>query len=197
MTEEVVGGATRGATAGRSAKKGHGLRSWAIVVVVALLAAIVVRSYVFESFYVPSGSMTPTIEIGDHMIVDKLSYHLHPVGFGNIIVFHKPADDHTSWNIRYLVKRVIGLQGQMIWIHDAKVYINGRPIAEPFLPPSVTTAAVGKHDGPFRIPKNEYFVMGDNRSNSYDSRYFGPISGSLIVGRVVLIYWPLSQWHAY
>ena len=193
MTEQAVDGA---ASESKSARKHHGLRNWLIVVVVALVAAVVVRTYVFESFFVPSGSMIPTIEIGDHMIVDKLSYHLHPVGFGNIIVFHKPANDPTTANIHYLVKRVIGLPGQTIWSHDGKVYINGKPIAEPFLPKGVQTHNIHTASGaPIHIPKNEYYVLGDNRGDSADSRVFGPISGSLIVGRVVLIYWPLSHWH--
>ncbi|MGC9155783.1 MAG: signal peptidase I [Ferrimicrobium sp.] len=174
----------------------HTLRNWLIVIVVALVVAVGVRAYVFESFFVPSGSMIPTIEIGDHMIVDKLSYHLHSVGFGNIIVFHKPADDHTSANIHYLVKRVIGLPGQTIWFHDGQVYINGKLIAEPFLPKGVKTYPLSAaSESPIHIPKNEYYVLGDNRGDSADSRVFGPISRSLIVGRVILIYWPLSQWH--
>jgi len=193
MTEQAVDGAP---SESESARKHHSLRNWLIVVVVALMAAVIVRAYVFESFFVPSGSMIPTIEIGDHMIVDKLSYHLHPVGFGNIIVFHKPANDPTTANIHYLVKRVIGLPGQTIWSHDGKVYINGKPIAEPFLPKGVQTHNIHTASGaPIHIPKNEYYVLGDNRGDSADSRVFGPISGSLIVGRVVLIYWPLSHWH--
>lgn len=193
MTEPVIDGAhsKRG-----SVRKHHGLRNWLIAVVVAVVAAVVVRAYVFESFFVPSGSMIPTIQIGDHMIVDKLSYHLHPVGFGDIIVFHKPANDPTTANIHYLVKRVIGLPGQTIWSHDGKVYINGKPIAEPFLPKGVQTHDIHTTSGaPIHIPKNEYYVLGDNRGDSADSRVFGPIPRSLIVGRVVLIYWPLSQWH--
>ena len=196
MTDGIAQEAT-GATKARSTRrKSHGLRNWLIVFIVALVAAVMVRSLVFESFYVPSGSMIPTIEIGDHMIVDKLSYHLHPVGFGDIVVFHKPANDHTSAKIHYLVKRVIGLPGQTIWSHDGKVYIDGKPIAEPFLPKGVQTHGIHTPSGgAIHIPKNEYYVLGDNRGDSADSRVFGPISRSLIVGRVILIYWPLSQWH--
>jgi len=167
----------------------HKLRGWAVVLL-AIIVIVLVRAYVFESFYVPSGSMIPTIEINDHMIVDKLSYHLHAVGFGNIIVFHKPINDPAPPDVHYLVKRVIGLPGQTIWSHDGKVYINGKAIPEPFLPKGVKTYNIPKT----YIPKNEYYVLGDNRGNSADSRVFGPISKSLIVGRVVLIYWPLSQW---
>jgi len=179
------------APAHASSRRRHRWRAWLIVVAVAVGAAYLVRTFVFESFYVPSGSMLPTIEIGDRMIVDKLSYDLHPVGFGNIVVFRRPKDDPAPPYIHYLVKRVIGLPGQTIWSHDGKVYINGRAIAEPFLPKGVETTGIRRQ----RIPSGEYFVLGDNREDSVDSRVFGPIPRRLIVGRVILIYWPLSQWH--
>jgi signal peptidase I len=164
-------------------------RGW-LIVVVAIVVVVIGRAYVLESFYVPSGSMLPTIQINDHMLVDKLSYHLHKVGFGNIIVFHTPPTDRTSPDIHYLVKRVIGLPGQTIWSHNGQVYINGKKLSEPFLLPGIETHGIPRT----HIPKNDYYVLGDNRGDSADSRVFGPISRSLIVGRVVLIYWPLSQW---
>jgi signal peptidase I len=166
-------------------------RAWLVVVLVAVAGAYLVRTFVFESFYVPSGSMLPTIQIGDRMIVDKLSYDLHPVGFGNIVVFRRPRSDPAPGYIHYLVKRVIGLPGQTIWSHDGRVYIDGKPIPEPFLPRGVETTGIRRQ----RIPQGEYFVLGDNRGDSVDSRVFGPVSRHLIVGRVILIYWPLSQWH--
>ena len=167
------------------------IRGWILVVIIGLLVAAGVRAFVFESFFVPSGSMLPTIQVGDHMIVDKLSYDLHRIGFGDIVVFRKPANDPAGPNVRYLVKRVIGLPGQVIASHGGKVYINGAPIAEPFLAKGVSTYGIPRQ----RIPRGEYYVLGDNRGNSADSRVFGPIRQSLIVGRVVLVYWPLGQWH--
>ncbi|MHB8190058.1 MAG: signal peptidase I [Ferrimicrobium sp.] len=169
------------------------LRRWIVVLAVGFVVAFAVRTYVFESFYVPSGSMIPTLEIGDHMIVDKLSYRLHPVGFGDIVVFHTPANDHTSSNIHYLVKRVIGLAGQTIWSHDGKVYVDGHPLAEPFLAHAAVTRGIRRQV----VPKGDLYVLGDNRDNSCDSRCFGPISASSVVGRVVLIYWPFGRWRVF
>ncbi len=168
-------------------------RGGVITVLVAIVVAVVVRTYLFESFYVPSGSMLPTIQIGDHMIVEKVAYDLHPVDFGNIVVFHTPKNDHVAPDVHFLVKRVIGLPGQVIWSSDGKVYINGHPKAEPFLPPGVETSGIPRQ----RIPKGDVYVLGDNRGDSADSRVFGPIPESSIVGQVILIYYPFSQWRIF
>jgi signal peptidase I len=164
-----------------------------LTVLVGVLAAFMVRTFAFESFYVPSGSMIPTIKIGDRILVDKLSYDFGKVGFGNIIVFRRPADDPAPSNVHYLVKRVIGLPGETIWSKHGQVYINGHMIQEPFLPPGDLTRGIP----PTKLGPNEYYVLGDNRPDSEDSRYFGPISGNLIVGKVVLIYWPPSAWRLF
>jgi signal peptidase I len=164
-----------------------------ITVVIAIAVAFGVRTFLFESFYVPSGSMLPTIQIGDHMIVEKIAYDLHPVEFGNIVVFHTPKNDPVAPDVHFLVKRVIGLPGQVIWSHDGQVYINGRQKPEPFLPRGVVTTGIPRQ----RIPQGEVYVLGDNREDSADSRVFGPIPESSIVGQVVLIYYPLSQWRIF
>jgi signal peptidase I len=170
-------------------RRRRALLEWVIVLVVALGVAVLMRTFVVQTFYIPSGSMEPTLNIGDRILVDKLSYHLHAVHRGDIIVFAKPPDEQLSPGINDLVKRVIGLPGETISGQNGQVYINGKPLAEPWLPKGVVTS----NFGPVKIPKNDYFVMGDNRGFSEDSRVFGPISGSLIVGRVVLRIWPLSH----
>ena len=157
----------------------------------ALLAALALRTWVVEAFYIPSGSMIPTLEVGDRILVDKLSYDFGTVHRGNIVVFRRPPGDTVAPGIKDLVKRVIGLPGQTISsAPSGAVDINGHPIAQPWLPKGTAPGP------PIRtqvIPKGEYFVMGDNRANSEDSRFFGPISKKLIVGRVVLTYWPLNR----
>jgi signal peptidase I len=169
---------------------------WLAVLLVALVLAFGVRTYVAQMFYIPSGSMLPTLHIGERIVVDKLSYRLHPVHRGDIVVFRKPPLEQADYSD--LVKRVIGLPGDTIAAVDGRVYIDGRPLPEPWLPqPLPVTAPSPLPQGfslnhPYTVPAGEYFVMGDNRTDSEDSRYFGPISGHLIVGKMVLEVWPIG-----
>jgi signal peptidase I len=144
--------------------------------------------------------MYPTLKVGDRIIVDKLSYHLHGVQRGDIVVFASPPLEDQEY--ADLVKRVIGLPGETISAKDGHVYINGKRLNEPWLPPgpaSYTGALPGDAHpqfdlpGPVKIPPGEYFVMGDNRLDSEDSRFFGPIPRSLIVGRAEFVAWPLNH----
>ncbi len=163
------------------------LLQWGVVIVVAVIASILVRSFLLEVFYIPSGSMEPTLEIGNRILVDKLS---RSPGRFNIVVFKRPPTDTVGpKNIKYLVKRVIGLPGNVISSQHCQVFINGKALPEPFLPKGTCT----KNIAPQRVPRGTYFVMGDNRSDSYDSRYFGPIKASSIVGRVIMRIWPLGR----
>jgi signal peptidase I len=176
------------AVAGR--RRGRWLVEWAVVLVVALGVAIGVRAFVVQTFYIPSASMEPTLMIGDRIIVDKLSYRLHDVHRGDVVVFGRPPGEQAALDIKDLVKRVIGLPGETISSSGNTVYIDGRPLKEPWLAPNTV---LGQPITTYHIPKGDYFVMGDNRSNSQDSRFFGPIPRSLIVGRVVMRIWPLSH----
>ena len=166
---------------------------WVAVLVVALGVALVVRTFVVQTFYIPSASMEPTLMVGDRILVDKLSYHLHDVHRGDIVVFRTPPAEQGNPEIKDLVKRVIGLPGEVISSAGGRVVINGKPLAEPWLVKGTVTTGIQTQ----KIPSGEYFVMGDNRSDSQDSRYFGPIKGSLIVGHVVLRIWPLSAIHVF
>jgi signal peptidase I len=157
-----------------------------------MLAAFLVRTFIFQTFYIPSGSMEPTLQVGDRIIVSKLSYDVHSVHRGDIIVFHAPPKESTVCadpSVKDLVKRVIGLPGETISSQGNTVLINGSPIAQPWFPatplgpPIVTT----------KIPTGSYFVMGDNRTNSCDSRMWGTLPGSNIIGHVIFRIWPLSQ----
>jgi signal peptidase I len=166
---------------------------WFVVVLVAVGVAVGLRAFVVQTYFIPSASMEPTLMIGDRILVDKLSFHLHDVGRFDIVVFAKPPKEDTDPSITDLVKRVIGLPGDVISSRGGQVYINGRLLREPFLPPGTVTTGIVTQ----KVPPYEYFVMGDNRSDSQDSRYFGPISRSLLVGRVVLRIWPPSRVHAF
>lgn len=155
--------------------------------------AVGVRTYVAQTFFIPSVSMQPTLLVGDRILVDKLSYRLHGVGRGDIVVFATPPKEQTDPAIKDLVKRVIGLPGDVISSSGGRVYIDGKPLTEPWLPPGTVTTDIKTQ----KIAPRHYFVMGDNRADSQDSRFFGPIPRSLIVGRVVMRIWPLSRLHIF
>jgi signal peptidase I len=191
------------------ARSARWLRELAIVVVVALAAALLLRAFVVQTFFIPSGSMEPTLKIGDRILVNKLSYHLHAVGRGDIVVFARPADENCGGSpVADLVKRVIGLPGETISLQTqgskSYVVINGKRLDESWLPPSTLGTTFPGPTGPpynlaqpYTIPANHYFMMGDNRTASCDSRYWGPIPRSLIVGKVELRVWPISAFHIF
>jgi signal peptidase I len=156
--------------------------------VAALTVAIVVKTFLIQAFYIPSGSMEPTLRPGDRVLVNKLSYDLHPIHRGDIVVFRRPPSEAGDTTIRDLIKRVIGLPGDRIEARDGIVYINGQPLKEPYLPAGTVTTTLPLTT----VPSGQYFVLGDNRGNSKDSRFIGPIPGHLIVGRAFVRVWPLS-----
>jgi signal peptidase I len=158
------------------------LRELVQVVVPALVLALVVHLFLAQATVVYGQSMEPNLSQFQRLIIDKLSYRLHAPQRNDIVVIDLPAMEDM------LVKRIVGLPGETLYFHDQRVYVNGEPLAETF-----------PHDpnlqemGPRLLGPQEYFVMGDNRSNSNDSRSFGPIPVEDIVGRVWLRYWPLNQ----
>jgi signal peptidase I len=174
-----------------SSKPRKGLRSaleWAGIVVAALVAAFLVKSFLFQPFYIPSSSMEPTLDINDRVLINKLSYKLHDVNRGDIVVFERPPESFQGSAIKDLIKRVIALPGETVEGKDGAVWVNGKRQPETYLPKgSVTTDFA-----PVTLGKDKYFVMGDNRPVSNDSRVFGPIDEDLIEGRAFLRFWPLS-----
>jgi signal peptidase I len=175
------------------------------VVLVAVVVAVLLRTFFVATYSIPSGSMEPTLNIGDRILVDKLSYELHGIGRGNIIVFATPATEHCAGPpVPDLVKRVIGLAGDSISLARGQVYINGKVLPEPWLPSAVqheTTPGPGPQPyslvQPYKVPKGDVFVMGDNRTESCDSRYWGPIPTSSIVGQVDVRIWPVPRLHLF
>ncbi len=192
-TPEEGAGASREAGGTRRRNTRRWVLEWLAVLLVALGVAAAVRAFVVQTFYIPSGSMEPTLMIGDRILVDKLSYHLHGVGRGDIVVFSRPPGEPASPELKDLVKRVIGLPGERISSEpNGTVLINRKPLSEPWLSASARSDP-GPPIRPHVIPPGEYFVMGDNRGNSQDSRYFGPISKSIMVGRVFFRIWPIAH----
>jgi signal peptidase I len=165
------------------------ITEWVVIILIAVGVAFLVRTYVAQTYFVPSTSMWPTLKDGDRIVVTKIFGAIRP---GTIIVFKRPpAEDCGGAPVPDLVKRVVGLPGQTISASGGKVYITGKLLKEPWLPKgpqSYTTMST-----PEKVPKGDYFVMGDNRVNSCDSRMWGPVKGSYVVGKVFFILWPLSQ----
>jgi len=175
---------------------------WVVLIVVALGIAFLIKSFLFQAFYIPSESMTPTLQVGDRVLVNKLSYDLHDVNRGDIIVFEAPPAARSD-GIEDLVKRTVGLPGDTVTGDDSGgVVVNGRRLDEPYLPegtPSRFSDVPPGCDPPPNgapgcvVPEGHLFMMGDNREASKDSRVFGPINENAVVGRVFVRIWPLSN----
>jgi signal peptidase I len=170
---------------------------WLLVIGGALLVALLVRTFFIQAFWIPSDSMEPTLHKGDRVLVNKLSYRFNDVGRGDIIVFKRPEAARSSNpddDIEDLIKRVVGLPGDVLKTVDGAVYIDDEPLNEPYLPEGTRTVMPSGQDmPPTTIPEGHYFMMGDNRGNSQDSRYFGAIDEDLIVGRAFVRIYPLGD----
>jgi len=165
------------------------LVGWVVVVTLTVGVALLLRATVIEPFSVPSASMVPTLQAGDRIVVAKSSFLAGPIQRGSIVVFQHPSPDPCSAGgaAQNLVQRVIGLPGQTIWSHGRTIYVDGRKLRElGWYDPRY--GPVGSKAIPLTtVPAGEYFVMGDNRSQSCDSRSFGAVPASSIVGKVVSI----------
>ncbi len=195
------------------------VREYAEAIVVAMLLAFAIRVFVVQAFKIPSGSMIPTLQIGDHILVSKFSYGLQwpadcqfKVSFppatcytsktliefseperGDVIVFRYPEDEEKDF-----IKRIIGLPGDRIEIRNKVVYVNDQVLDDsPFtqrIDPGLIDGAINPRDnfGPINVPDESYFVMGDNRDQSLDSRFWGYVSRKKIRGKAFRIYWSWS-----
>lgn len=183
-----------------SRKKGK-LRENIEAIVIAVILALFIRTFVVQAFKIPSGSMKPTLKIGDHILVNKFIYGvklpfvrttLIPVGEperGDIIVFKYPEQPDKDF-----IKRVIGVPGDTVQIKEKRVFINGQPANQHYgvhTDQNIIPGQVNHRDnfGPKTVPEGAYFVMGDNRDNSYDSRFWGFVEQSAIKGEAFIIYW--------
>jgi signal peptidase I len=162
---------------------------WGGLIAAAFIIAIVARAFLVQAFYIPSPSMVPTLQKNDRVLVNKLSYKLHAVHHGDIVVFKAPKGIEPP--VKDLVKRVIGLPGDTVEGRpDGYVYVNGKKLTEKYVAaPGLTTPGFSKRT----VPPKSYWVMGDNRTVSEDSRFFGFIPKRDIVGRVFIRIWPLSR----
>jgi len=174
------------------------LKEYAEALIVALILAFFIRSFVVQAFKIPSGSMLQTLQIGDHLLVTKFAYGVkipftHKMiierpgpQHGDVVVFEFPEDPSKDF-----IKRVIGVPGDVIEIKDKQIFRNGVLLVEPYIQHVDASTSVPRRDnfGPVMVPENKYFVMGDNRDESYDSRFWGFVERNTIEGKALILYW--------
>jgi signal peptidase I len=177
------------------------VREYAEAIAIAILLALLIRTFIVQAFKIPSGSMIPTLQVGDHILVNKFIYatkipftdmRILPVRDPerlDIIVFKYPEDESKDF-----IKRIIGTPGDAVEIRDKVIYINGQPLVESYAihqEPSMFSEEIQPRDnfGPVVIPEDSYFVMGDNRDQSLDSRFWGVVKAGKIKGKAFIIYW--------
>ncbi len=153
-------------------------------VALAAVLAVLIRVLVVAPFYVPSGSMRPTLEPGDYVLANRFVYYLHPPRRGDVIVFRYPRDER--WDF---VKRVIGLPGDVVEERGGRLWVNGAPVAEPYVLRASGGVPWIPQQGSWRVPPGRLFVLGDNREASLDSRFWGAVDGKNVIGKAFLIYW--------
>jgi signal peptidase I len=189
----------------KAARRRRLVIEYAIIIAVAVGLALLVQAYVVKPYRIPSGSMENTLMIGDRVFVNRFIYHFRSVHRGDIVVFREPGNGPDAGTV--LIKRVIGLPGDTITLHSGSVYINGKRLSEPYVRPQRNAngtlgpePTLAFSDGepyalvsPYKVPAGDYFMMGDNRTDSGDSRQFGPMPRSDIIGEAFLIYWPLNR----
>jgi len=168
----------------------HWLFDWGETIVVALILALIIRAFFLQVFWIPSGSMERTLDIGDRIVVNKVIYNFRPPKRFEIIVFRAvPAMGEQK---KDLIKRVIGLPGETLEVKDGVIAINGSSVEEP-ADMRQTMNQDYANFGPITIPPDSYFVMGDNRPASADSRYWGFLPKKNIIGKAFLRIWPLTK----
>jgi signal peptidase I len=164
---------------------------WLGVIGGGIAIALLVEAFLIQAFWIPSPSMEPTLDVGDRVLVNKLSYKFHDVNRGDVVVFERPPGASTGQNgeIKDLIKRVVAVGGDTVEAKEGNVYVNGEQIDEDYLEPGTPTDNLPLTT----IPEGQVFVMGDNRTNSEDSRIFGPIDEDAIVGRAFIRVLPITD----
>ena len=170
-----------------SPSKTKGLVEFLVILLVAFALVFgLVRPFILEAFWIPSKSMVPTLEVGDRVFVNKFIYHFHPPERHDIIVF-RSAEGSTEGGQEDLIKRVVGVPGDEISVQDGTLFVNGERQEEPYVnEQSPDTSSFG----PMVVPEGKVFVMGDNRADSLDSRFIGPVPLENVVGEAFMIFWP-------
>ena len=174
----------------KSSSKTKTAVEWALVIVGALGAALLIKTFLFQAFFIPSASMEPTLHIGDRVLVNKLSYKFGDIERGDLVVFKRPdVAEEEAAVVRDLIKRVIALPGETVEARDGSIYINGKRLEEDYLP----TGTLSENLPSQVVPAGKIWVMGDNRTNSRDSRVLGAIDADTVHGRAFVRIWPLGD----
>jgi signal peptidase I len=161
----------------------------ALLVLLAFVIAFAIRTWLVEPFIVPTGSMLPTIQLNDRVLAEKVTYRfIRPPHYGDIVVFPDPKGEHP-----HLIKRVIATAGQVIDLRGGHVFVDGQELVEPYTHGLPTVPLTADYKFPYKVPAGDIWVMGDNRTNSGDSRVFGPIAASEVQGHAIWTYWPLNR----
>src|SRR6266487_862088 len=167
-----------------------------VLVLTAFVLAVLVKGFLVQAFFIPSRSMEPTLDVGDRVVVNRMAYRLGEPQHGQVVVFvretadKRPADQGPmSWVRRAVAQSVVGLPGDIVEGRNGKLWRNGRPVVEAYLPPRTFTSDFG----PVRVQPGHYWMMGDNREDSADSRYFGQVPRSALVGRAFVKVWPIPH----
>ncbi len=188
--EDGRGGAARGASRGRTAVE------YAVLAAVAIAVALLIQAFLVKPYRIPSESMQDTLQIGDRVLVDRISWRFTEPERGDVVVFHPPFEGPV------LIKRIVGMPGDTLELREGRVLVNGQPLGEPYVRRigdiPVPTEPFGNGlpwslDAPYLVPPGNYFVMGDNRIDSGDSRDFGPVSRGQLVGSAFARYWPPAR----
>lgn len=158
------------------------------VVFFAVLLTFILRNFVVEARQIPSGSMIPTLQIGDRLLVDKITYKFNDLHYSDIIVFAPPPEAQVGGNKNDYIKRIIGLPGDKIEVRERKLYLNDKELKEPYLAESPEYKF-----GPVTVPESSLFVMGDNRNNSFDSHAWGFLPLTNVKGRAFFRFWPPNR----
>ena len=161
------------------------LRGWTRDLLLALGLATVIIIFLYQPVKVEGTSMAPLLSDQERIFINKFVYRFEPIERGDVVVFWYPLDRSKSF-----IKRVVGLPGETVEIRQGRVYVDGKRLEEPYVPPQYADASTY---GPIRMPRDEYFVMGDHRASSNDSRVFGPVASRYIYGKAVFAYWPVER----
>jgi signal peptidase I len=166
-------------------QKAAGLGLWLRDLFVSAAASVLIITFLYQPVRVEGTSMLPRLEDRDRLFINKFVYHVSAIERGDVVVFHYPRDPEKSY-----IKRVIALPGDRLWIDHGQVWLNGKPLREGYVPEDYRDS---RSMGEIIVPAESFFMMGDHRSISSDSREFGPVERSLIYGKAVFIYWPAKD----
>jgi signal peptidase I len=161
------------------------IRVWTRDLLIAIGLALVIIVFLYQPVKVEGTSMAPLLSDQERIFINKFVYRFEPIQRGDVVVFWYPLDHSKSF-----IKRVVGLPGEAVEIRQGAVYVDGKIVPEPYVPPQYEDLS---DFGPVRVPKDNYFVMGDHRISSNDSRVFGPVASRFIYGRAVFAYWPVEH----